>query len=212
MKRVVYLHGLNSSHRSFSYITQKLPTHDHVLLDYYSHGPLADSIEQVRKALPKGDLILVGHSLGGVIATILASEEARVKGLVTISSPLNGSRAAATLRWMPGSSAVIGDIVHRGPYAMRCTEMKLTIPTLSIISTGGHLPTSPEPNDSVVSIESQRALRFGRKVEIKANHFEVLMHERTAKLLNDFLKENGPLHEDHIEDRSAATTSPTGEL
>jgi pimeloyl-ACP methyl ester carboxylesterase len=191
MKQIVFVHGLNSSHRSFGYIVNKLPQHSPIMVDYLSHQPLSVSIEQVRAQLPAGELILVGHSLGGVIATLVAADEPeRITKLVTISSPLNGSRAAAALRWIPGSLAVLGDIIPRGPHVRRCCDLMLTTPTLSIISTGGHLPTSPEPNDSVVAVSSQRALKFGKKVEVKANHFEVLLHEHTVGAIKNFIFED----------------------
>jgi len=187
MKQIVYIHGLNSSHTSFSYILEKLPDHKMVMVDYDSHQPLQLSIAQVLKKLPKdGSFSLVGHSLGGVIAALIA-DVSGAEELVTISSPLNGSRAASTLRWIPGSLPVMKDITPSSPYIMQIKEGKLTIPTLSIISTGGHLPTSPEPNDSVVAVSSQKALKHAKKQEIKASHFEVLMHDKTVKHLKDFL-------------------------
>jgi hypothetical protein len=39
-------------------------------------------------------------------------------------------------------------------------------------------------------VSSQKALKFGRKQEVKANHFEILQHERTVKALHDFLFED----------------------
>ena len=188
MKHVVYVHGLNSTHSSFSYIIRQLPEHHIHLINYPSHQPLADSIEQVLKQFPKGEVDVVGHSLGGVIATLIAADHpGRIGRLVTISSPFNGSRAASTLRWIPGCLPVISDIVPRSALIARFGQLELKLPTLSIISTGGHLPTSPEPNDSVVSLSSQRALKFGKKVEVKASHFEVLLHDKTVKAISEFL-------------------------
>lgn len=189
MKHVAYIHGLNSSQMSFKYILEKLPEHHPHLIGYASHQPLKDSIEDVLKQLPKKHtLSLVGHSLGGVIATLIAADyPEKIEKLITISSPLQGSRAAETLRWIPGSLSVLNDIVPRGPLITRVCGLKLKVPTVSIISVGGHLATSPEPNDSVVAVSSQRALQFGKKIEINANHFEVLLHDRTAKIINDFL-------------------------
>lgn len=186
---IVYIHGLNSSHTSFSYIKDKLPEHTAHLIDYASHQRLSESLEQVMKKIPKTEkFAIVGHSLGGVIAALVASARPdQVEALVTISSPLNGSRAASTLRWIPGALPVLNDIVPRSSYIKEVGALQLEVPTLSIVSTGGHLPTSPEANDSVVAVSSQRGLKFGKKVEIKATHFEVLMHDKTVKLISDFL-------------------------
>ena len=186
--QIVYAHGFNSSHRSFNYIQTKLPSHTIVPVSYQSHQPLRDSLDEVRRQLPKGRFSLVGHSLGGIIAVLMAAEHHdRVDRLVTISSPLSGSRAALGLRWIPGYPKVLGDITPVSPKIELISQLKLTTPTLCIYSTGGNLPTSPEANDSVVTIASQKALPFGRKVEVKANHFEVLLHERTVKLIQDFI-------------------------
>jgi len=199
MTHVVYIHGLGQTHRSFNYLLTLLPEHDHKVIDYDSQQPLSESIEQVRKHLPKGELILVGHSLGGVISTIIAADDERIRRLVTISSPLAGSKMASTLRWLPGSLPIMSDIVPRGKYIVRAGNLMLTIPTLSIISTGGHLPAQSEPNDGVVSIESQKGLQFGKKVEVNTNHFEILQHEKTAKHIQDFIfAEEGVAHEDHL--------------
>lgn len=187
--QIIYLHGFNSSHRSFNYLHAKLPEHDIVPVNYVSHQPLRDSIDEIRKKFPKtGRFSLVGHSLGGVLATLLAAEHVdRVDHLVTISSPLGGSKAAGAMRWFPGHPKVLHDITPSSGKIELISQLKLVTPTLSVISTGGSLPTSTEPNDSIVTVASQRALPFGKKVEVKANHFEVLMHEKTVQVLEGFL-------------------------
>jgi pimeloyl-ACP methyl ester carboxylesterase len=188
MKTVVWIHGLNSSHRSFGYLFQSLPNHKVVRINYDSHQPLQDSIKQVVEQLPKrGTFSLVGHSLGGLIATIIASSVDEVDSLTTISSPLGGSRAATFFRWVPNQPKVIPDLVPNSPFIQLVQTTILAIPTLSIISIGGHLNTSPEPNDSVVTVSSQKSLSFAKKVEINANHFEVLMHEKTVEHINKHL-------------------------
>ena len=80
----------------------------------------------------------------------------------------------------------MSDITPSSEFIQFIRDYKPTdIPALSIISTGGHLKTTPEPNDSVVTLSSQRALRFGKKAEVKASHFEVLMHEKTVDLIRN---------------------------
>lgn len=191
--KIVYIHGLNQSSHSFNYIRDKLPEHDAVALNYSSHQPLRDSMQDVRDKLPKGRFTLVGHSLGGLLAILMAAEHVdRCDKVVTISSPLAGSKAAAGLRWFPGHPKIIEDITPTSPKIELISQLKLHLPTLSIISTAGALPVAREPNDGIVTIESQRALTFGKKIEVKANHFEVLMHEKTVKLLLEFLFEKAP--------------------
>ena len=185
--QIAYVHGFNSSHRSFNYIQSKLPGHEIIPISYKSHQPLRDSLDEVRRQLPKGRFSLVGHSLGGVIAVLMAAEHHdRVDKVVGISAPFAGSRAAIGLRWLPGHPKVLHDIIPTAPKIELISQLKLANPTLSIFSTGGSLPTSSEPNDSIVTVSSQKALPFGKKSEVKANHFEVL-HERTVKLMQDFL-------------------------
>lgn len=189
MKHIAYIHGLNSSPTSFNYISAELPKHEAHLISYKSHQSLSASIIEVLQKLPKDQkLTLVAHSLGGVIAAIIAADfPDHVEKLVAISSPFKGSKAASTLRWIPGSMRVFNDIVPQAPLIRRCRELELDVPTLSIITTGGHLQTSPEPNDSVVSVASQRGLRFGEKVELHATHFEVLLSDKAVDILKDFI-------------------------
>lgn len=188
MKTVAYIHGFNSSSRSFSYLLKNLQIHNVILVNYESHQKLQDSLDQVFRQLPKGEIALLGHSLGGLIATLLAIDEPqRITDLVTISAPLAGSKAANALRWLPGSPALLEGITQTSPFIRKVSTAKLSIPTLSIFSTSGHLKALGETNDSIVSVASQKALKFGKKAEVKANHFEVLLHDRTTDLIQKHL-------------------------
>lgn len=189
MKHIAYLHGLNSSSTSFNYILQQLPKHISYLIDYKSHQSLSDSIIEVLQQLPKDQkLTLVGHSLGGVIAAIIAADlPDAIECLVVISAPFKGSRAASTFSWIPGSMKVFCDIVPHAPHIQRCCILDLEVPTLSIITTGGNLQISPEPNDSVVAVASQYGLRFGEKVEVNATHFEVLLSPLALSIIKNFI-------------------------
>lgn len=187
---ICYIHGLNSSHRSFGFVRQNLPDHTGILINYDSHQPLEESLKRIEASLPTDkELAIVGHSLGGVIGTLLAHRLPQVKKLAVISAPIGGSRAAKLLRWVPNHPAVIDDLSPESKFIVAASSIKLKIPTISIISTGGHiqLPASLEKNDSIVTLASQRALPSGRKVEVNANHFEVLMHEKTVDVLDKFL-------------------------
>lgn len=181
--KTVLIHGLNSSHRSFNYIRNQIYP-DAVMVDYTSHQALEKSLAQVARQLPKDEgYELIGHSLGGVISVLLTHLGlAQPERVTTISSPLGGSKAASIMRWLAHGIEVFNDITPHSKH-IKSIQQPLSVPLLSIISTGGSLPTSTEPNDSVVTVSSQRALPYGKKVEVKASHFEVLLHDRTLDIL-----------------------------
>jgi len=188
MGTLCYVHGLNSSKSSFAYIAKGLGGAE-PKINYTSYQPLHQSVAQVSKMLPKHEPItLIGHSLGGVIATMIALNGAHdVKKIVTISTPFGGSKFAYWARWLIAGLPVLHDLTPTSPVIKTFASQKTPCPLLSIISTGGKLPWSSEPNDTIVTVASQLALNYGKKVEVKANHFEVLMHERTVEAIRKFL-------------------------
>lgn len=186
-KTVAYIHGLNQTSRCFGYVLQNLPEHKHVCIDYDSHQPLEASIAQVLRQLPKtGELSLVGHSLGGLISALIACGR-ELTELVIISAPIAGSRAARIAKWIPGAPPIMRDITPSSPRIVEASNSKSTTRTLCLISTTGHLSSEKEPNDGIVTIASQKSLPYGKKIEVKANHFEILMHNRTVELIRKHL-------------------------
>jgi len=187
MKTVAYIHGLNQTSRCFGYLMQNLPDQKRVVIDYDSHQPLEQSIAQVMKQLPKtGELSLVGHSLGGLISVLIAHER-ELNELIVVSAPIAGSRAARIAKWVPGAPHIMRDITPTAPRIVQASSTKITVPTISICSITGHLAAEKEPNDGIVTIASQKALPFGKKHDVKANHFEILMHDRTVELIRKHL-------------------------
>ncbi len=161
-------------------------------IDYNSYQPLDQSILQVAKQLPKKEpIILIGHSLGGVIGTLVALNKTHnVQKVVTISSPLGGSAVASWMRWFVSGLPVLSDITPHSFHIRRLVTETAPCPVLSIVSTSGGLPMiSREPNDSVVAVSSQKVLKYAKKIEVKANHFEVLMHEKTIEAVRKFVQQ-----------------------
>lgn len=191
MNTICLIHGLNSSHRTFAYLDEKL-NQKSILVDYDSRQRLERSIREVLEFIPTNEPVtLIGHSLGGLISALIAARRlADVRKLVTISTPLGGSRAAVYARWVATGIPLLNDITPNAPAIREVANARLKIPMLSVISTGGSLPTSTEPNDSVVSVSSQRALVGAKQLDIRANHFEVMLHEQMASGIRQFLYED----------------------
>lgn len=187
---IYYIHGFNSSHRSFAYLESLIDSEPVKKIDYDSRKSLEDIVAQVLTQLPKGKPItLVGHSLGGVVSLLLAGRKSvQVERVITISSPLGGSKAAVFAQWVVSGFPLLSDITPSSSAMRELAALKDAPPVLSLISIGGSLPTSNEPNDSVVSVASQKAFAPAKKIEINANHFEILMHEKTISTIQSFIE------------------------
>jgi pimeloyl-ACP methyl ester carboxylesterase len=186
---VHFIHGMTNTHLCFAYLAKELGYS--TKLSYTSHQPLEVSLAQISKVLPKTEpIILVGHSLGGVIASLIALEgRHNIQKIVTISSPLAGSKAAVFARWMMPEVMVLKDITPTSPRIQQICQAQFQIPVLSIVSTAGNLPIiGAELNDSVVTIASQKAIKAAKKVEIKVNHMEVLNHDKTVECIRKFIE------------------------
>ena len=190
---IVFLHGLNNTANTFNYIIDRLTIKNASIkkITYNTHNRISTILEEVIPKLPRGKFCLVGHSLGGVVATLIASKfPDRTQKLVTISSPLRGSKAAQYLMLIPGHLKIMEDLAPNSSVMRRISRMQLDTPTLSLISTRGHFPIIPildEPNDGVVAISSQKGLSFAKKIELDSNHFEILLNLKTIEILNSTL-------------------------
>lgn len=194
-EHLVVIHGFNSTSNSFNFILDQLKRSDSVGLvtcvNYQSHNSLCDVLKEVEIQLPKdGELVLVGHSLGGIISVLLAHKfPTRISRVITISSPIGGSKAAFFMGLLPGSPALFRDITPSSPY-IKLAQQRPPVPLYSIVTLGGNLKISGEPNDSVVTVSSQRASPApkNQQVQVRANHFEVLLMPRTIQLIKKFMK------------------------
>jgi 3-oxoadipate enol-lactonase len=90
---IVWIHGLGESSISFEGVVAALPQYAHVLVDLPGYGrspwpddavDLAESAARFARWLAnEPPAVLVGHSMGGVLATLIA-EQAPVRGVVNV--------------------------------------------------------------------------------------------------------------------------------
>jgi len=197
MKELWYIHGANCSQLSFNRIVDKLPQHNSQFINYDSKWSLEEILHFVWKKLPEDkEIQLIGHSLGGVISLLIShsaqfpesNKNIIINKIVTISSPLGGSLHANILHWFYPEFKILKGISTKSKFIEQLLNMGISVPTLSIVSTGGHLPTLfKEPNDGIVSIESQTAIKGPKYIKINANHFEVLQNDDTINHIKNFI-------------------------
>jgi pimeloyl-ACP methyl ester carboxylesterase len=190
---VWYIHGANSSPLSFQWIKEKLPKHRVRDIEYSTETPLSEVIahlvnETTKEAKP---INIVSHSLGGVIAVAVAKAAHKVNRIVTMSAPFGGSKIAERLRWWY-PCRLFEDIRTSSPTVKALLASPVTIPVLSFVSTGGGVGMMREPNDGVVTVESQLRLSGPRYIQLPLNHFEILLAPETVNPITEFLFDANP--------------------
>lgn len=185
---IVYIHGATASGASFNYLREHLAASEELVLEYDSEHGFFKNLERMYNDLSckKGKLFFVGHSLGGIYCLSLANYfPARVLGGVTISTPYGGSEIASFAKYFAPFSVLLKEIT---PYSKPIQHAKnVIIPKnwTNIVTTKGNSPWIPGDNDGVVTVESQRFHKDIQLLDLHTNHYEVLMHPETVKILKE---------------------------
>lgn len=200
-KEIWFIHGANASPKSFQYLKENLKIDpdfsDFSITDisYDCQENLASIVKVMASSASKDrQLFLVGHSLGGVLATAVAQRiqlfemPISVRGVFTMASPFGGSESADYLRWLYPTYHLFRSISTQSRLIKDINAIGAVVPTLSLVTTAGNNPLFATANDGVVTVNSQRALKKAKYVEIDSNHFEVLLSRETIEHLKIFLK------------------------
>jgi pimeloyl-ACP methyl ester carboxylesterase len=131
---------------------------------------------------------VISHSLGGIVATIAAQKDpSRFRKIVTIASPFGGSEAADYLKWIYPRIPFFSDISTSNRNIVKCLSAGAAVSTLSIITTSGSNILLWQPNDGVVTVDSQIRLKGGIQIELQHTHHDVLQADDTVDAISAFL-------------------------
>lgn len=184
--QIWFIHGAASTPLSFNWLKTKLRRHTPVDIAYENQTPLVETISYLRNEIAKcaAPPIVIGHSLGGVIAASVA-QVAPVAKIVTLGTPFGGSFAASIMRWfMP--TQLMRDISQQSPILASLQNDPPKVPILSFVTDSG-LNVMGERTDGVVTVRSQMALKGPTYITVPNNHFEVLLDPSVAGQINDFI-------------------------
>ena len=194
MNNIVYIHGANSSARSFRYIQKCLPEHEYLNIEYSVDTPLTSNISTIQDAIQDRfadkKVSIVGHSLGGVIAIGLHNTLEHLSKTITISAPFGGLYYVRLLKYLSRKRTIYDDLVPNAEPLKTIRETFVNVPTLNLITVLGNRPIIFKNNDAIVPVESMKEGEFGDYVqfqEVRCNHSEVLVCFDTVEYIRDFL-------------------------
>jgi hypothetical protein len=154
-----------------------MTSHDDLMINYDWNRDLvwvAQEIKEFIQARTDGEEIdLIGHSLGGVFAGILAHSDLNVRSLITMSAPFGGIEINVLLKWW-FPSIIFEQVANLKKHHDHLLGKEIGVPHICFVTTEGANPIFlGKPNDGVVSIESQLAMKHANYVKVPVNHYEI---------------------------------------
>lgn len=203
-KNLFCIHGAWCTKNSFNYIIKKVLDDSHVgnikCFEYDCQTePLFLSVRRAKEEmynLSKNGLktVIVGHSLGGLIALKL-SQNKHVHKTITLASPLGGIES---INWfvhyyMSYTTPIFSQLVPSSKFIKNLHSKDYTKnPIECLIATSGYNPMISEPSDGVISVKCQLSWtpESAKISMIKANHSEILLCPETILTIERTLNEN----------------------
>jgi len=199
-KNIFLIHGAWCTKNSFNHISDSLYAskkynkyiNDIIYFEYdNSKKSIKDIISDARDKLYKvgKDSIIVGHSMGGLIALSLEPEDYSSK-IITIASPLSGLKVPKlTEFFLLFREPALSDIMYHSSFINKLHKISFTKPIFNVIATKGFNPFIFEQSDGVISISSQiNWLPNNSKIiNIEASHHEILQNEELVDVIKESL-------------------------
>ena len=182
---LVYIHGANATSESFNYIRSKIG--DGIDINYDSRDGFENNLAAMKISLmATKNICFIAHSLGGIYALHLANAMPEsVKGAVTLSTPYGGAEVADYAQYFLPFSRLMRDIGPSSWVMKQAKRIKIQHPWTNIVTIKGQSPFMHEPNDSVVTIASQRHHEDMELVDVKYNHYEVVLSDQVVQLIKE---------------------------
>ena len=183
--KFVYIHGATASERSFAFIQKSINAKDPIFLNYEKDGTasgnLSEMIEQLNSH--KDDYFIVSHSLGGIYAVYLQKEIQKIKGVVSLATPFNGSEIATWGAMLNPNYQLFRDITPHSHFIKDSRKIPITVPRLQVVTTTGDVPWIMGANDGIVTRTSMICRDDVETEEVDRNHYEIVLSKRVVDII-----------------------------
>jgi triacylglycerol esterase/lipase EstA (alpha/beta hydrolase family) len=191
MIKIWYIHGAKCSACTFNYFKTKMNLFDSEDICYKMDEEMEDILERLTIKIEKEYLpvIIIAHSLGGVIAAKMLQRTNKIKKVITLSAPFGGLNEVMLFYWLFNSS-LYKELLPTGNFVKEICNFDYENRLISFVTIDGSNPFISLPNDGVVTINSQKAIYTKNDyIEVPKNHFEILLDDRTINLIEDMIEE-----------------------
>ena len=186
---IVYIHGASATAESFTHIRQFVKQHykrePEALLEYSSKDGFENNLSKMKEQLKDARrLFFISHSLGGIYSLYLANHyKDKTVGGISLSTPYGGSKEADFARYFLPFNQLMRDIGSiRGPlYDSRYLDAPPN--WANVVTTTGTSPWIQRDNDGVVTVESMRFREDFELIEMRLNHYEVVLSNAVVELI-----------------------------
>jgi pimeloyl-ACP methyl ester carboxylesterase len=161
----------------------------------------AKALSQYVDSTDSGNIHLVGHSLGGLVALSMLAQyhNPRVRRVVLMGSPCMGSHCASALLRTPGIAALAGRSLKEWlvlPRSQLPKEIEIGVLSGSrSLGLGRLISGLPRPNDGVVSVMETRLPEARDFITLPVSHAEMLVSRACADQVAAFLGNGSFIHE-----------------
>jgi pimeloyl-ACP methyl ester carboxylesterase len=183
---VIWIHGANQSSTSFTYLRDKCNFRKEVFVNYGSKLGFQKNLDRICEQVGHIDeCFIVAHSMGGLYALHLI-QRLNVKGVVSISTPFNGSRTADWAKFFVPRYPLFKDAGKRSIPVKEGHKIIINCPWTQIVSTAGGVPYHEGPNDGVCTTASMIHRKDDMEIVSVANtHFEVMVSLEVAEIIEN---------------------------